>query len=75
MNYLVIILKLSKDAEACHYLSKIIAGISLNISYIPMPPQNALSCETSNTRARRNMMTFRAINFVNPLSAGVNASI
>ena len=37
--------------------------------------QDALSGAGSKTRARRNMIAFREINFVNPLSVGVNASI
>jgi len=45
------------------------------IVYIAMLLQNALSGASSDTRARHNMRTFRAINFVNPLSVSVNASI
>jgi uncharacterized protein YhhL (DUF1145 family) len=41
---------------------------------IPMLLQNALSGARSETRATRNM-TFRAINYVNPLAVDVNASI
>ncbi|MGB5446130.1 MAG: hypothetical protein WBM99_11555 [Psychromonas sp.] len=40
-----------------------------------MSLQDALSGASSQTRAGRNMMTFREINLVNPLSVGENAGI
>jgi len=41
----------------------------------PLPIKMHYSVASSDTKTRRNMMTFRAINYVNPLSVGVKKRI
>ena len=57
--------------QYCHFDYQQIVGAYL----YPLPIKMHSSVANSDIKTRRNMMTFREINCVNPLSVGVKTSI